>query len=220
MSNFDKFTNAIGKTDQVASVVHSVFKSDNVLPKVQIALDGKPIYLRNFNCSLTMERESEDMSGQKSSTERSDKGVKAKKLAVRGVIPYENAEWLTDLLNLAERVDEKGEQKSYRVANRTADAANMRECVFTGTLSIEESTVQAWDVSFELVEKNSVSEKKEQRTKKPIAKKQSETAAKSSKSVSTGTTAISTKSTATSTSTETTVEKQAEYDSALGQILG
>lgn len=179
------------------------------LPSVQLALDGTPVYLRNFRCSLSMERASEDMSGQKSGTKRADKGAKAKKLSVRGVIPYANAEWLADLLKLAESTDEKNEQKAYRVSNRTATAANMRECVFSGTLTIEEGTMQAWDVSFELVEKNSVAEKKEKRTKKPTAKKQGETGAKSSKGAS-----------ADAPSEEKNADNKPKYDSALGNILG
>lgn len=150
------------------------------LPSVQLALDGTPIYLRNFKASLSLTRDSEDMSGKKSGTERSDKGVKAKKLQVSGTIPYANADWLQTLLQFAEAVTGKNEQKKYRLSNRTADAANMRECVFSGDLSVSEGTTQAWDVSFELVEQNSVAEKKEKRAKKPTAKKQSEDKAQSS----------------------------------------
>lgn len=146
------------------------FLDPNPLPSVQLALDGKPIYLRNFKASVSFTREEEDMSGQKSGTEKADKGVKAKKLKVSGTIPYVDVQWLKTLMQYAEAVTEKNEKKKYRIANRTAEAVNLREGVFSGEISVTESSMQAWDVSFELSEINSVAEKKEQRAKKPKAK--------------------------------------------------
>ncbi|MCT8830308.1 hypothetical protein QAZ01_02640 [Glaesserella parasuis] len=145
-------------------------------PAVQLALDGKPIYLHNFLATVKVAREEQDMSGQKSSTKKSDKGVKAKTLSVSGLIPFREKQWLSDLFNLAESVDSKGEQKKYRVTNISAEAVNMREVQFSGEISAVEQNVQGWNVSFTLREVNSVAEKKEQRQKKPQAKVQSEKA--------------------------------------------
>jgi len=75
-------------------------------PSVQLALDGKPIYLHDININASVKREDKDMSGQKSSTKKTDKGVKAKELNVIGVIPYDRKEWLTNLFNLAEAENE------------------------------------------------------------------------------------------------------------------
>ncbi|MDC4235736.1 hypothetical protein M3T52_09115, partial [Pasteurella multocida] len=58
-------------------------------PSVQLALDGKPIHLHDININASVKRDDKDMSGQKSSTKKTDKGVKAKELNVIGVIPYE-----------------------------------------------------------------------------------------------------------------------------------
>ncbi|MGO8078283.1 hypothetical protein AB9F41_38950, partial [Rhizobium leguminosarum] len=66
-------------------------------PSVQLALNGTPIYLNNILMSVSVKREEKDMSGQKSSTKTSDKGVKAKELSVTGFIPYNRKEWLTQL---------------------------------------------------------------------------------------------------------------------------
>lgn len=142
----------------------------NPLPSVQLALDGKPIYLRNFKAAVSMTREESDMSGQSSSTKKADKGVKAKKLKVTGTIPYKDVQWLKTLMQYAEGVDGKNQKKKYRIANRTAEAVNFREGVFSGEVSITEGTMLAWEVSFELSEINSVAEKKEKRAKKPKAK--------------------------------------------------
>ncbi|MDY4281044.1 MAG: hypothetical protein SOX56_08275 [[Pasteurella] mairii] len=148
-------------------------------PSVQLALNGKPIYLNNILISVSLRREEKDMSGQKSSTKKSDKGVKAKALSVSGLIPYNRREWLTALFKLAEAEDSKGEQEKYRVSCVTAETVNMREVQFSDTISAQELQDKlAWQVSFTLREINSIAEKKEQRKTKPKAKVQSENAAK------------------------------------------
>ncbi|MGX2949385.1 baseplate complex protein [Ursidibacter sp. B-7004-1] len=145
-------------------------------PSVQLALDGKPVYLHNFLATVKVSREEKDMSGQKSSTKKSDKGVKAKEISITGLIPFREKKWLTDLFTLAEATTGKNEQKKYRITNVSAEAINMREVQFSGDISAVEQNVQGWSVSFTLREVNSVAEKKEQRAKKPQAKVQSEKA--------------------------------------------
>lgn len=158
-------------------------------PSVQLALNGTPIYLNNILMSVSVKREEKDMSGQKSSTKKSDKGVKAKELNVTGFIPYSQKEWLTKLFNFAESEDGKGEQSKYRVSCTVAEAVNMREVQFSGEVSATEQSGQlGWAISFTLREVNSVAEKKEQRKKKPKAKAQGEkaTTAQSSTNKSAG----------------------------------
>lgn len=146
-------------------------------PSVQLALNGTPIYLNNILMSVSVKREEKDMSGQKSSTKKSDKGVKAKELNVTGFIPYARRECLTDLFNLAESEDGKGEQSKYRVSCTIAEAVNMREVQFSGEVTAAEQSGQlGWAISFTLREVNSVAEKKDQRKKKPKAKAQGEKA--------------------------------------------
>ncbi|AWI51421.1 hypothetical protein DDU33_07955 [Actinobacillus porcitonsillarum] len=158
-------------------------------PSVQLALNGKPIYLHNILMTVSVRREEKDMSGQKSSTKKSDKGVKAKELNVSGVIPYSHKEWLTQLFQLAEAESGKGEQVKYRVSAIIAEAVNMREVQFSDDVSaVDAGNRLAWNVSFKLKEVNSVAEKKESRKKKPKAKTQSEKA-KSASKATTNTTA-------------------------------
>ena len=146
-------------------------------PSVQLALNGTPIYLLTPIITVSVTREEKDMSGQKSSTEKTDKGVKAKEMTVTGLIPYREKKWLTDLFNFAESVDGKGEQTKYRVSSITAEAVNMREVQFSGEVTAyEQEQALAWQVSFKLREVNSVSEKKEQRKAKPQKKTQTESA--------------------------------------------
>lgn len=146
-------------------------------PSVQLVLNGTPIYLNNILMSVSVKREEKDMSGQKSSTKKSDKGVKAKELSVTGFIPYNRKEWLTQLFNLAEAETGKGEQTKYRVSCTVAEAVNMREVQFSGEVSATEQNGQlGWSISFRLREVNSVAEKKDQRRQKPKAKAQGENA--------------------------------------------
>lgn len=155
-------------------------------PSVQLALNGTPIYLHNIMMSVSVKREEKDMSGQKSSTKKSDKGVKAKELNVTGFIPYARKELLTDLFNLAESEDGKGEQSKYRVSCTIAEAVNMREVQFSGEVTAAEQSGQlGWAISFTLREVNSVAEKKDQRKQKPKAKAQGEKAATAQSSQST-----------------------------------
>ena len=155
-------------------------------PSVQLALNGTPIYLHNIMMSVSVKREEKDMSGQKSSTKKSDKGVKAKELNVTGFMPYARKELLTDLFNLAESEDGKGEQSKYRVSCTIAEAVNMREVQFSGEVTAAEQSGQlGWAISFTLREVNSVAEKKDQRKQKPKAKAQGEKAPTAQSSQST-----------------------------------
>lgn len=161
-------------------------EKDN-LPSIQLALNGQPIYLREFRASVSVSRENEDMSGQKSSTKKAEKGVKSKKLTVTGVIPYRNAEWLQTIFKLAE-AESGGGQAKYRISNITAQTVNMREGVFDGEVTADEQDVQGWRVSFSLKETNSVAEKTANRKAKPKTKKQT---TKTAKQIGNGTTSTS-----------------------------
>lgn len=146
-------------------------------PSVQLALNGTPVYMFNMMSSVSVKREQKDMSGSKSSTKNSDKGVKAKELQVSGVIPYSRKEWLTAIFNFAEAETGKGEQEKYRVSSVTAEAVNMREVQFVDSVVAQEMDSRlAWQVSFTLREVNSVAEKKEERKAKPKVKTQGEKA--------------------------------------------
>lgn len=146
-------------------------------PAVWLALNGEPIYLLNPIITVSITREEKDMSGQKSSTKKSEKGVKAKEMTVSGLIPYRRKEWLEKLFSLCEASDKKGAQTKYRVSSRSAEAANMREVQFSDKLTAyEQDQRQAWRVDFKLREVNSVSEKREKRKAKPKKKTHSETA--------------------------------------------
>lgn len=175
-------------------------------PSVQLALNGQPIYLQKFLATVKVVREVEDMSGQNSSTSKSEKGVKAKELHITGLIPFRHADWLKTLFKLAEAEDKKGEQVKYRITNTTAETVNMREGFFVGEVSAVEENVQGWTISFTLSEKNSIAEKKEAQEKKKRPKAKAKTEAKAtsaSQRSSSTTTASASSSSKTSASSAT-----------------
>jgi len=133
---------------------------DNIV----LALDGESIILKNPSVSAEYDLPEEDQSGQSSSTNSSEKGIKPKKLSVNGLIEYSTPDRLSRLIELSYQTEKGGAKKLYRVANATANVINLREAVFSGKVSVSpHSTLLAWQVSFTLSERKSVPEKREAR---------------------------------------------------------
>lgn len=133
---------------------------DNIV----LALDGESIILKNPSISAEYDLPEEDQSGQSSSTNSSEKGIKPKKLSVNGLIEYSTPDRLSRLIELSYQTENGGAKKLYRVANATANVINLREAVFSGKVSVSpHSTLLAWQVSFTLSERKSVPEKREAR---------------------------------------------------------
>jgi hypothetical protein len=133
---------------------------DNIV----LALDGESIILKNPSISAEYDLPEEDQSGQSSSTNSSEKGIKPKKLNINGLIEYSTPDRLSRLIELSYQTEKGGAKKLYRVANATANVINLREAVFSGKVSVSpHSTLLAWQVSFTLSERKSVPEKREVR---------------------------------------------------------
>lgn len=133
---------------------------DNIV----LALDGESIILKNLSISAEYDLPEEDQSGQSSSTNSSEKGIKPKKLSVNGLIEYSTPDRLSRLIELSYQTEKGGAKKLYRVANATANVINLREAVFSGKVSVSpHSTLLAWQISFTLSERKSVPEKREAR---------------------------------------------------------
>ena len=140
-----------------------------------LALNDKKIEGKNITVSAVMQFNESDMSGQSSATDISEKGAKAKELGVSMLVPFANSAWLTQLVAMAEAVDDTGARKKYRINNITAKALKIRQVVFVGQLTApEQETINAWRVTFKLREFLSVPERKESRAKIPAAQQQSQ----------------------------------------------
>lgn len=139
-------------------------ESASSIDNIVLALDGESIILKNPEISAEYDLPEEDQSGQSSSTNSSEKGIKPKKLSVSGLIEYSTPERLSRLIELSYQTESGGAKKLYRVANATANVINLREAVFSGKVSVSpHSSLLAWQVSFTLSERKSVPEKREAR---------------------------------------------------------
>ena len=135
---------------------------DNIV----LALDGESIILKNPSVSAEYDLPDEDQSGQSSSTNSSEKGIKPKKLNISGLIEYSTPERLSRLIELSYQTESGGAKKLYRIANATANVINLREGVFSGKISIApHQSLLAWQISFTLSERKSVPEKRETRAR-------------------------------------------------------
>ncbi|EFB9700949.1 hypothetical protein U7Q65_004803 [Escherichia coli] len=144
---------------------------------IVLALDGEAILLRNITVSATMQLPDKDMSGQSTSTTSAQQGNKAKELRVSGVIDFNDEAILTRIFQLAEATESNGAKKTYRIANATAKAINMRQGVFSGGIdATEQQGKMHWQVTFTLREKLSVPEKASARSgsQKTIARQQTQ----------------------------------------------
>lgn len=144
---------------------------------IVLALDGEAILLRNIIVSATMQLPDKDVSGQSTSTTSAQQGSKAKELRVSGVIDFNDEAVLTRIFQLAEATESNGAKKTYRIANATAKAINMRQGVFSGGIdATEQQGKMHWQVTFTLREKLSVPEKASARSgsQKTIAKQQTQ----------------------------------------------
>lgn len=139
-------------------------ESTSSIDNIVLALDGESIILKNPEISAEYDLPEEDQSGQSSSTNSSEKGIKPKKLSVSGLIEYSTPDRLSRLIELSYQTERGGAKKLYRVANATANVINLREAVFSGKVSVSpHSSLLAWQVSFTLSERKSVPEKREAR---------------------------------------------------------
>ena len=130
----------------------------------QIALDGELIRLKSCKLALSMQLADQDMSGQSSSTQRSEQGDKAKELKVSGLIPFKDAPMLARLFELAAMRDDNGNRKVSRIGAELARSAKIRQVKFFGQISApEHASLMAWTVSFQLREILSTAEVDEQR---------------------------------------------------------
>lgn len=129
-----------------------------------LMLDGVLVRGHQIKITANLRIESDDMSGQTSSTDSADKGFKPKTLAVAMAIKYKDAKDLTALVSMAEKVASGGQRHTYRVVNDTAEAYGVRQVQFSeGVSSREDDTLNRWIVGFTLTEKLSNPEKTEQR---------------------------------------------------------
>ena len=129
-----------------------------------LTLNSLSITLKSLRITASQELASEDASGQSSSTDQAETGIKAKTLAVSGFLPFTQAEHLAQLFAMAEAT-EGGARVIYRISNQTATALGVKQVRFSSKIeAVEQQTTRQWSVSFTLSECRSVPQKVEERT--------------------------------------------------------
>ncbi|WP_444894904.1 baseplate complex protein [Microbulbifer sp. SSSA005] len=114
--------------------------------------------------SVATEFSSESLSGETSSTSSVHKGIKPKIITVSFIIKYIEADSLTSFYRLAESVNDNGELTVYNITSSSANAANIRQVIFSGRIDQREmQDIKAWRISFSLQEYLSTAEKTELR---------------------------------------------------------
>ena len=137
-----------------------------------LTLNGTQLPLKNLRISVRQQLAGQDMSGQTSATDQAETGSKGKIMNVKGVIPFNNKQLLTNLFRMAEALED-GARQIYRISNHTAEALKIRQIKFQGAIRADEQdTLRQWSVSFELIEHLSVPERVEQRQPDKVAAQQ------------------------------------------------
>jgi len=128
---------------------------------INLFLNGIKVsgYGLKVTCELALPEE--DLSGQSSSTAVAEKGFKPKRLRVAMKVRYEDVAELRNLVALSTATVEKKETRLvYNIQNQTAEAFSVRQVRFSDKVSAQElDDIQAWSVSFVLLEHLSVAEK-------------------------------------------------------------
>jgi hypothetical protein len=137
-----------------------------------LTINATTIALKALRITASQELATEDASGQSSSTDTAETGIKAKMLSVSGFLPFTEQQQLTDLFKLAEAT-EAGARVTYRIANRTAEALGVKQVKFSSKIeAVEQETTRQWNISFTLAEVRSVPQKKEEREPQTAAAQQ------------------------------------------------
>jgi hypothetical protein len=120
--------------------------------------------LEGLKVSVQTTFDSEDLSGETSSTAQAHKGIKPKEFSAGFIVAFATPDKLADFYAAAEAVTDSGDLVVYDITERTANAVNVRQVTFCGRIDTREADdLEAWRVSFRLKEVLSVAEKTEQR---------------------------------------------------------
>ncbi|USD19759.1 hypothetical protein MJO52_11765 [Microbulbifer variabilis] len=121
----------------------------------------------DLKVSVTTEFDSEELSGETSSTSVAHRGIKPKSVNATFLVKYSDSDRLTNFYRVAEAIDTNGDLLIYDITDQTANAANIRQVRFSVRIEQRELVnLKAWRLSFSLQEHLSVAEKTEQRLSK------------------------------------------------------
>lgn len=128
-----------------------------------IALDGwqVPGYETKVRCGFKLA--GEDLSGAGSFLITTDNGVKASVLSVTTKVAFIDKDLLTELITKSKQLGKNGERLLHTVNCDIAEVFKVRKVKFDGEIkAVEDEQVKAWNVSFNLLEVLSKSEREQQ----------------------------------------------------------
>ncbi|MGY0603570.1 MAG: baseplate complex protein [Paraglaciecola chathamensis] len=127
---------------------------------IKLVLDGNQLPGSELRLSVNYSIESDDLSGQGSSTTDAETGDKAQIVRVRVLIPHAKPEDLKTIRDLAGQRDEDGSRHVFTIVNETTEAMSIRQVKFNAEFLVKEDDAKkAWWVNFILKEHRSVAEK-------------------------------------------------------------
>jgi hypothetical protein len=133
-------------------------------------LDNYTVPNKDLRVSVSMRFESDKLGAQTSSTDTAHKGIKAKTITVSLMIPFVDANLLTQLTAIAEATRDDGSLHIYDITEDAANAMKVRQVQFSDSFDVRQDwQLNAWQVNFSLDEYKSVPEKAEQRQEKVTA---------------------------------------------------
>ncbi len=140
-----------------------------------LQLNSEQVRLKSIRITVNQELATVDASGNSSSTDAAETGIKAKMMTVTGTVPFANKEHLHQLFIKAEAL-EGGARKVYRIANMTAETLGVKQVKFASSIeAVEQEKLRQWAVTFNLQEHCSVPQKVEERQPKKAASQQGTT---------------------------------------------
>lgn len=149
----------------VGSAPQLAYFQETFLPMITMRLDDYKVPGFGLRVSGSFTLKKQDASGDTSSTAKAEKGIKAKTLTVTTQIRYKDESDLRELIRVSEAKGGSG-AKVYTIANTTANAAGIRQVVFSDRVSWDEQEGRkCWNVQFTLAEYKSVPERAESREK-------------------------------------------------------
>lgn len=140
-----------------------------------LRLNNKEIRGKEIEVNIKMPFGDADLSGTGNGTDAAEEGTKAKEMTVNLLIPYDEPDWLTELVTLAESTESDGSRTIYRIGDDAALAMKFYQAKFVGEVNTStQKDIRAWRVNFSMKEKLSVPERQEQRNTLPPAQQQTQ----------------------------------------------
>jgi hypothetical protein len=128
------------------------------------------INLKSMLVTLKLSIKNKSVGDTTSTSDTLSQGIKPKSLTVSGLVLYEDAEKLKELVKWAEKTNSDGSPAIHTIDDETANLGEVRQVIFDRDFNIKKmAQFEAWQIDFTLLQKNSVAEQKESRAQTTTA---------------------------------------------------